>query len=207
MVHYDKLPQDVSPVIPWWTLNGYITENEAKRQLDDFCAEGISEFFLYPNFGLENPDFLSEKWFDFIAFLFKECPRRGLRFWIYDELNWPSGSAGGRLPDEHPEYLMRTMRRNMLELQPGESWVPEADCEYIWCGVFHSADSLPQELPTDKTYTNIGSTAEKILTVIRIFIDDQFLCCMGTENTRNQRGIIDALNPAAVRCCGNQRRW
>ncbi|MBE6366336.1 MAG: hypothetical protein E7052_00285 [Lentisphaerae bacterium] len=200
MIYYHDLPHNIAPVIPWWTFNGYMTEAESCRQLDDFCSKGISEFFIYPNFGLEYPDFLSDNWFEFIAFLLQECKVRGLRFWIYDELNWPSGSAGGRMADEHPEYLMRTMRRQDHPLQPGESWQPEPDAEYIWCGVFDNNCTAPTEIAFDQIYINRSDQKQTIMTIEKVLINDNFLCSMGISNTRNQRGIMDALNPAAVRC-------
>ena len=51
----------ISPVIPWWTINGTVTAEDAVRQLDDFCEKGIREFFLYANFGAENTCRVAEK--------------------------------------------------------------------------------------------------------------------------------------------------
>ena len=33
-----------------------------------------------------------------------EAKRLGLHFWIYDEYNWPSGIAGGKVLRDHPEF-------------------------------------------------------------------------------------------------------
>ncbi len=192
--------EKISPVIPWWTINGNVTADAAVRQLDDFCEKGIKEFFLYANFGLESPDFLTEEWFEFVAFLLQECPRRGMHFWIYDELSWPSGTAGGRLVREHPEYLMRTLRRSVFELQPDEKWQPEDGKEYIWCGVFPAAGEKPQEIDCTQEFTNKTPALQNLWVIEKVLIDDPFFCSMGTSGTRNERGILDAMSPDAVRC-------
>ena len=53
--------------VPWWTFTGVIDRKAICRQLDEFKKIGIEEFFVYPNFGLVKPDFLSEEWFECIG--------------------------------------------------------------------------------------------------------------------------------------------
>ena len=189
---------DLPAVIPWWTVNGRVTQHEALRQLDDLRGKGIREFFIYPNYGLEKPDFLSEEWFDFIAFLLRECPRRQMRFWLYDELSWPSGTAGGRLCRDFPQYRMRTLKRTQRELQPGETWRPDDRAEYLWAGLFDKAAS-PTEISTKHECRNESTVARRLVTLEKRLVDDCFFSAMGTSGTWNQPGILDALNPAAVR--------
>ena len=186
-------------VIPLWTMNGHVTKEEAKVQLDDFLDKGIREFFLYPSFGLEAPDFLSEEWFAFVAFLLEECSRRGMALWIYDELNWPSGTAGGRLCREFPQYKMRTMRKHSLTLAPGERWSPDASKEYLWAGVFRENEAKPHEVSVRQVFVNDSQQSLRLVAIEKWLVDDQFLCAMGTNSTRNESGIMDALNPEAVR--------
>ena len=186
-------------VIPWWTLNGRFTEEEARRQLDDFQDKLVTEFFLYPNFGLESPDFLTEAWFDFIAFLLKECASRGMRFWLYDELSWPSGASGGRLCRDFPQYRMRTMRRTEITLASGETWSPDTEKEYLWCGVFNADSKTPEAISTAAVYKNGAALPQRLVILEKTLVEDRFFCAMGTSGTWNQPGILDALNPEAVR--------
>ncbi|MBO5923924.1 MAG: hypothetical protein J6Q81_05360, partial [Lentisphaeria bacterium] len=58
--------------VPWWVLTGTLTPQEICRQLDEFNDRNIREVFLYANYGLEKPDFLSEEWFDCIEFMIAE---------------------------------------------------------------------------------------------------------------------------------------
>ena len=193
-----KTSTDMPGVIPWWTLNGRLERAEALRQLDDLGAKGIHEVFLYPNFGLESPGFLSEEWFGFVAFLLRECPKRDFRIWIYDDLNWPSGAAGGRLCKQFPQYRMRTIRRREWHLAPGESWQPSADADHVWTGVFSAGHSLPRELPPGERFVNDTKEDCRIVSLERRLVEDHFFSAMGTADTWNEPGILDALNPAAV---------
>lgn len=192
-------PKKLPGVIPWWTINGHFTEDEARRQLEDFLAKGVTEFFLYPNFGLESPDFLTEEWFAFIAFLLRECPLRGMRFWLYDDLSWPSGASGGRLCRDYPQFRMRTMRRTERLLAPGEIWSPDDAKDYLWCGTFTAGSPNPTPILTDVTYVNLTSSPQRLVILETVLIEDKFFCSMGTSGTWNQPGILDALNPEAVR--------
>ncbi len=190
---------EISAVIPWWTLNGRLTEENAKVQLDEFLEKGIREFFLYPNFGLESPDFLTEEWFAFVGFLLRECEKRRMALWIYDELNWPSGSAGGRLGREFPQYKMRSLRSQRLVLQPGDRWCSDANKEYVWAGVWEQGEQHPREINAQEELVNRSCHPLLLLSIERWLVDDHFLCAMGTSGTRNETGILDALNPEAVR--------
>jgi hypothetical protein len=87
----------------FWFWNGKLTEDELSRQLDEMKAKGIEEFFIHPRQGLggdfgttENAYYLSKDYFDKVGFALAGAKRRGMKAWLYDDLNWPSGYAGGR---------------------------------------------------------------------------------------------------------------
>ncbi|WP_424533864.1 glycosyl hydrolase [Sphaerisporangium viridialbum] len=87
----------------FWFWNGKLTEDELSRQLDQMKDNGVKEFFIHPRQGLggefgvsENAYYLSQDYFDKVGFALAEARRRGMKAWLYDDLNWPSGYAGGR---------------------------------------------------------------------------------------------------------------
>ncbi len=47
--------------------------------------------------------------------------REGLRVWLYDELGYPSGSAGGRVLDGHPEFQVEVVSCRTTPVAPGET--------------------------------------------------------------------------------------
>ncbi|MDO4557915.1 MAG: hypothetical protein Q4C47_03010 [Planctomycetia bacterium] len=52
--------------------------------------------------------------------------REGLQTWIYDELAYPSGNAGGRVLDGHPEFQAQVLTAHMRRCATGETvQIPE----------------------------------------------------------------------------------
>lgn len=96
-------PPSTSRPHAFWFWNGELTEDELGRQLDEMQGNGVEEFFIHPRQGLggefgktENDYYLSTDYFDKVGFVLEEARSRGMKAWLYDDLNWPSGFAGGR---------------------------------------------------------------------------------------------------------------
>ena len=186
--------------VPWWVLTGTLTHDEITRQLDEMHERNIREVFLYANYGLEKPDFLSAEWFDCIAFMIGEFSKRNMAFWIYDELSWPSGSAGGIIPRDYPQYRMRSLNRTEYTLAPGETIALPAGDMVRWCGYFAPGCDHPQKLDPGSTFCNTFANAVTVTSLEVKLVDSIFFHNIGTESTWNQVGTLDTLNPAAVKC-------
>ncbi|KRF16865.1 glycosylhydrolase-like jelly roll fold domain-containing protein [Nocardioides sp. Soil796] len=96
-------PPSTSRPHAFWFWNGELTEAELDRQLDEMQANGVEEFFIHPRQGLggefgvtENDYYLSTDYFDKVEHVVEQAADRGMKAWLYDDLNWPSGFAGGR---------------------------------------------------------------------------------------------------------------
>ena len=189
--------------VPWWVLTGTLSRSEIIRQLDEFSLRNIKEVFLYANYGLEKPDFLSEEWFECVGFMIKEFAKRKMAFWIYDELSWPSGSAGGMLPRDYPEYRMRSLTNTEKILAPGEKIQLPAGDMVRWCGVFYDKNPEPQELAPGEIFVNKTLQPATVVILEVKLIESVFFHNIGTESTWNQIGTLDTLNPAAVKCWMN----
>jgi hypothetical protein len=48
---------------------------------------------------------MGEDWLALVGRCLDAGKRRGMKVWLYDEYNWPSGSCKGRVPSENPEWL------------------------------------------------------------------------------------------------------
>jgi hypothetical protein len=88
----------------FWFWNGQLTEPELERQLVEMRAGGVDEFFIHPRQGLggvfgktENAYYLSRDYFEKVGFVLDRARALGMHAWLYDDLNWPSGYAGGRV--------------------------------------------------------------------------------------------------------------
>ena len=58
-----------------------------------------------------SPDkFLSDWWWKVVDLTAKAAAKEGLLYWAYDEEDWPSGTAGGKLLKEHPDWTWKFLR-------------------------------------------------------------------------------------------------
>jgi hypothetical protein len=133
----------------FWFWNGRLTEDELERQLHVMRAEGVEEFFIHPRQGLggvfgqsENAYYLSRDYFDKVGFVLDRARALGMHAWLYDDLNWPSGYAGGRVleggdVDGHevagdPDLIARYLQVRAREVAGGATYeedVPDGGVE------------------------------------------------------------------------------
>ncbi len=91
---------------PFWFLNHKLEEKELTWQLEKMKEQGIGGAVLHSRHGLNTP-YLSEEWFKALETCIKKAKELGMVLWLYDEENWPSGPAGGRITENFPEFRMR----------------------------------------------------------------------------------------------------
>lgn len=100
-------PVDYS-VAPFWFLNGDLNDKELLRQLKEIYSKGIREFFIHPRFGL-GITYLSDKWHEKINIILKKARELNMKVWIYDELDWPSGYAGGKVIKSNTDFRAKNL--------------------------------------------------------------------------------------------------
>ncbi len=104
---------------PFYFLNHRLTEETLRCQLQGMDEKGVGGAILHCRHGLLE-DYLSEEWFRLIGVCVDECRKRGMEAWLYDEDDWPSGTVGGKLTHEHPEFRMRYLRIQELPVTGGQ---------------------------------------------------------------------------------------
>src|SRR5258706_16096367 len=87
---------------PLWVWNADVSKEMISSMLKEFKDNGFGGVFIHPRAGLITP-YLSKEWFDLCAFTLQEAKKLDLDVWIYDENSYPSGFAGGHVPDAMPE--------------------------------------------------------------------------------------------------------
>lgn len=96
-------PREFTP-IPFWFLNGDLSQEEIRRQLWDFCEHGVYGVVLHPRIGLpERIGYLSDIFFAFIRTAVETAAELNMKVVLYDEGMYPSGSANGQVVAGHPE--------------------------------------------------------------------------------------------------------
>lgn len=103
-----RADEPLSPIVPFVIPNGKPTEAEIREIVRTLHANGYDQFMPYPSTGLDY-DYLGEDFFRMMGWFLDEARRLGLKVWLYDEFNWPSGTARGRVPAENENCLYREL--------------------------------------------------------------------------------------------------
>ena len=110
-------PDEYRPATMWF-WNDELKKEEISFQLEEFKKQGICDIFVNAAFGL-TVKYLSDEFFCFVKYAVGECKRLGLRYWIYDEFNWPSGNAGGELLRQYPWAAGKILKLESVSCLPG----------------------------------------------------------------------------------------
>lgn len=117
-VLFEKPPAEFSTA-PFWVWNDMMTDELVISTLNDLAKQGIREVFIHPRPGLMTP-YLSDEWFRLWRLALDEAKRLGIKVWIYDENSYPSGFAGGFVPQLMPES--RGMGLGIKEVNGPPKW-------------------------------------------------------------------------------------
>lgn len=103
--------------MPFWVWNEKVTKEMIDEQLPDYKDKGFGGIFVHPRYGLIT-EYASEDWYELVAYATKKADKLGMKLWLYDENSFPSGFAGGHVPDQMPEsYNQGTaMKKHEMEI-------------------------------------------------------------------------------------------
>jgi alpha-L-rhamnosidase len=93
-------------ILPFWFLNGELDPDEMRWQLGELRDKGMQGVIFHGRYGLEMP-YLGERYLERIRLGVEEATRLGLATWIYDEMNWPSGTADKQVLRARPDLSQR----------------------------------------------------------------------------------------------------
>ena len=84
------------PLITMSAITGKPQRPQIYEYLKGLKENGIEQAMLYPRSGCEI-EYLSEEWFDTVGHFLSSAKELDMCLWLYDDFNWPSGDAGGRV--------------------------------------------------------------------------------------------------------------
>ena len=93
---FARPPRDCTQ-IPFWFLNGVVDGPEYVRQTREMAAQGVQQSMPHPRFGMDRRDYLGPQYWAAFDQLVDAAEADGLTIHLYDEYNWSSGPAGGRV--------------------------------------------------------------------------------------------------------------
>ncbi|MBI2929147.1 MAG: hypothetical protein HYY24_26075 [Verrucomicrobia bacterium] len=98
---FAKPPREFSSG-PLWVWNDLLTEQQIRDTMRDMAGQQVKQVFVHPRPGLMTP-YLGKDWFRLWKVALNEAERLDMNVWIYDENSYPSGFAGGWVPELMPE--------------------------------------------------------------------------------------------------------
>lgn len=186
-------PPDEFWPVPWWAWSGELSPETIDKQLASMHEQGIREFFIFPIYGMV-PEYMAEGYFERIERVIKRCRELGMKVWIYDDLNWPSGTAAGLVPRRHPDAVARYL---YLEVHSGAS---AADVEKLLAdpAVVHVARLLPDGKAEALSRETL-KPGEKLDVAAYRRVRDQNanLTVWGCLWTRRDPGMLDMISESA----------
>ncbi|MBA7568303.1 hypothetical protein ES708_10024 [subsurface metagenome] len=87
---------------PLWVWNNDVSKEDIDFSLAELKKQGIGGVYIHPRRGLIT-EYLSDEWFELVAYSMERAKEIDLKVWIYDENVCPSGFAGGHVFNEMPE--------------------------------------------------------------------------------------------------------
>src|SRR5271157_907590 len=103
-----KTPPREYGAIRWLTNGGEVTQARIVAELDEALANGV--FVVNVGWGSRlKPKYLSPEQLALAKFAVEEAKKRGMKVWIQDEGNYPSGLAGGLINTEYPQLRMQAI--------------------------------------------------------------------------------------------------
>ncbi|RLD78461.1 MAG: hypothetical protein DRJ15_11525, partial [Bacteroidetes bacterium] len=109
---------------PLWVWNNEVSKEDIDLSLAELKKQGIGGVYIHPRIGLVT-EYLSEEWFELVAYSMEKAKEIDLKVWIYDENVCPSGFAGGHVFNEMPESYnqgtsLLTLKMDRLDLSSPE---------------------------------------------------------------------------------------
>jgi len=123
-----KAPTAEYTTAPFFVWNYKITKEEIDKFLLDFKEHGSSQVFVHPRPGLIT-EYLSDEWFELFKYTVEKGKELGMKIWIYDENSYPSGFAGGHVPDQMQESYNQGQGLKMTKAEI----LPDTADKYYLC--------------------------------------------------------------------------
>lgn len=84
-------------------------EDEAaiRNEIRQLQENGIQSFTIEPR---PHPEYLKTGWWRELAVILEEAGKRNMGVWIFDDGDYPSGSAGGEIVRKYPEFRKKFLR-------------------------------------------------------------------------------------------------
>lgn len=190
----------------YW-LNGPISQDSIYdhiRQLKRTGFTGVSPLPLSKMRPPVNPRYLSDEYLSMYESMLDELRRQGMELIFYDDCDYPSGTAGGRLAKEHPEKMGKYLHRVDTTLEGGRRVVLDIPSGTLMSACMSKPGSQRQIVFSKKVtmYGPDGVSKPGVLGRAKASFDlpkgpwrvQLFLCVIDSRMIR-----VDGLDPDAMK--------
>ena len=106
----------------FWKWDGKLSHERLAREMDDMAEHAALTPCIHPypaafwpggvpKESWQDPDYMTKGHLDLLDGMVRRGAERGLKFWLYDEGGWPSGSANGEVMKSNPDkFALRIVR-------------------------------------------------------------------------------------------------
>ena len=131
--NFTKPPLEMG-IVPFWFWNGDLDKDEMEWQLREYYDRGVRSLFIHGRMGL-GVGYLSDEWFDRVQFCVEKAREIGIDAWVYDEMDWPSGTAEKQVLEADPELSQRYLELVPLRIEgPIFTFLEAHDDRYVPTG-------------------------------------------------------------------------
>jgi hypothetical protein len=213
-------PHEYGAIQPFASWNGPDPKEVRERIVRDFdqlAANGVFVVNLSPGRG--EPKYLSPEHMDQVKFTVQEAAKRGMRLWIQDESDYPSGFAGGNISRQYPQLGMQGMVADIrVRVVPGQTLTMPAPSDTL--AIFATKTSTDQQIrgvinipvpangqlkwtvPAEGSTPNEARLSWEVVFVRHIYVSSPTRNFNREDGTRAKDvlySLIDYLDPEASR--------
>lgn len=213
-------PREYGAIQPFLSWNGPDAADRRARivqDLDRLSANGI--FVINHSPGRGEPKYLSADHMEQVKFVVQEAAKRGMKVWLQDECDYPSGFAGGNIYKQFPQLGMQGIVADIrIRVVPGQTLTVPSPSDTL--GIFalklatdqQVREVVPIPMPADGQLKwivpNEGTTPNEprytweVVFVRHVFISSPTRNSNREDGTRAKDALytlIDYLDPDATR--------
>jgi len=187
--------------VPFWFLNTDLDPQEIEPVMRELRSKGINGMFMHPRTGM-GVEYLSDEYWERVGNIVEKARELGMQVWLYDEYNWPSGAAGGRLLRDHPEHRQTYLDHAMRTAKPGKAVEIPVEGKLLSAVAVHS-ETGEIVLLEDRVKDNVLSWSPitgswEVLVFTQKLNSHVFFNTTGAPFTQGDAGYLDLLSPEAV---------
>jgi hypothetical protein len=217
---FQSPPHEYGAIQPFTSWNGPDAKERMDRivqDLDRLSANGV--FMVNVSPGRGEPFYLTPEHMNQMKFVVQEAAKRGIKLWLQDESDYPSGFAGGKIKKQYPQLGMQGIVADIrVHVAPGQTLTMPAPPDTL--GIFAvktgagqevegvipipvpSAGQLTWTVPYEGTTPNEPRLSWEVVFVRHVYISSPTRNFNREDGTRAKDGyytLIDYLDPEATR--------